>query len=294
VFFGIFCCVITIQIYILDVVLRPGVSYIVVPDELRSIGLVIHTALRIFLCVACRANVLPNDIRGHFKSQHTMKCNIRIDDLQGLIKRYGIRSSAKAVHLPMSGGPPVELVPIIFDAFQCDIDQCDHVTLKVDSMRSHIRKDHNNRPRKTDNCYKTGITAQAVISGIGRRYFAINTALANKPANGVVDVILTSWLPTLKLGQKAMSSNNRETTPLLQKTEWHRRLQDFMMDENKFKLLLTLFDPPTVDEIGYDRIGKECFDYLVCGRTQARQIGLVALRVLMQGPTVLVRFQLRS
>ena len=266
----------------------PDVSYIVIPEELKSVGLAIHTALRIFVCIACRGNVFPNDIHGHFKNQHKMKSNIRVDHLRQLIKRYGIYSDSKQVLLPNAGGPPVEILPIIPDAFACDIDQCEHVTLKRESMLAHVRKAHPNRPRKTNMCYQTGITAQAAISGIGRRYFAVNVALAKKPANGIVEAVIKGWLPTLQLGQRAVSSSERETTPLLQKTEWHRRLQDFTMDQKKFASLLTLFDPPTGEEPSYDRIGGECFEYLVLGRTQARNVGLVALRVLKQGSNVLV------
>ena len=75
-----------------------------------------------------------------------MKSNIGIDHLQQLIKCYGIYSDLKQVLLPKAGGPPVEILPIIPDAFACDIDQCEHVTLKRESMLAHVHKAHPNHP----------------------------------------------------------------------------------------------------------------------------------------------------
>ena len=87
------------------------VSYLKSSSLLDRLGVRVHAALRVLLCVECRVGLPPGDIVGHLTQKHQI--SVSSEDKKKLLqfaRNHSVGNKPWDSPLPTNYGPPVELV----------------------------------------------------------------------------------------------------------------------------------------------------------------------------------------
>lgn len=241
-------------------------------------GARVHVLLRTLHCVECEACYFPMDIIGHMKSHGIY---VSKDDVEVLLARYQLHTELKDVKLPYPGGPPVEFLKMLL-GYRCRY--CSHACPKEHSLKNHIRDKHPNRSPVWAECMIPGVSIQTLFSSVGHKYFVVNPTLIEVPEEDIYTTIIRDYLPSQPSLPVRPEPTLRDIEPLLQVTEWHIRMHDYMDDLSRRNLLLKLKAEPTPDEPGYCNIAEATLSYLKDARS--KELNLTARKIVMQGPNI--------
>lgn len=164
--------------------LNPDVNY------LRPIlflpNLVVHTALRILICLKCGHTVLPSAAWGHANDHvHGTKlpqCKAELDDL---IESSKLCQSAVEIPYVAPFGPPVQGITIKKDAFACS--ECDYVGGRHGSFKNHVTACHNGTPAAQ--CLMRVDHYQNIHPNPSRHFFAVDTFLKSRDQTKLSDLV---------------------------------------------------------------------------------------------------------
>lgn len=255
-------------------------SYIIEPtDLLIRTGIRIHGLLKTLHCLACQACYLPDDISTHMKIHDI---HLSKDDVSALVADFGLHTNLKDIKLPYPGGPPVEFIKTV-SGYSCRY--CPHACPQEDSLKNHVRS-HRDRSPLWDECIRKNVAIQTLFRGVGHKFFEVNCDLSEIPEDNIYTTIIRDYLPSQPPLPVRPAQTLREVEPLIQVTEWHTRMHDYIDDRSRRNHLLSLKAKPKTDEPGYCHIQDAVLLYLTQARDHGRRLRLTVRKIIMQGPTI--------
>lgn len=190
---------------------------------LTYLGLCIHPDHLVAICVACGVAKLPQDIRGHVVRHKSSVTPSEMAMLNSLLTQYGVVNDPAKVRFPGRGVPPVELLPVVPDAYCCNA--CPWCFTTLESFKTHWYKNHTELPNDPSDRFHLG-SAQTFFEGYGKRYFEVSSLPQGSPS-----LLKLFWFhhsgpaPSINPTKPAES---RELPPLLVITRWLDYLERYV------------------------------------------------------------------
>jgi hypothetical protein len=267
----------------------PGQSYIHSTPLLEKLGLRIHKAYKILICINCGIAWLPTSIKTHLAGH-----GIKFNSSQGSELSKTIADSdvfqTYNIPIPKPGGPPVEHLKLCSDGHCCNY--CTYCTPKKSTFLKHWRMMHKDLGYLPEQSQFTIATIQTFFSPVATKYFKVNPDLEQLLQEDLFSIYLQNEVPNFAPFPANLSDHERETPPFLQMTQWHFHLKDFITEYRKRQPLKELVNLPkkvSSNPTGVDFLSKLCFGYLDEVRSLAKKTHITALCMLEEYP-MLVSF----
>jgi Orsellinic acid/F9775 biosynthesis cluster protein D len=251
---------------------------------LEKLGLRIHKAYRILICINCGIAWLPSSIKTHLAG-HGIKFNSEQEsELNKTIADCGV-SQTHNVPVPKPGGPPVEHLKLQPDGHCCKY--CTYCTPTKTTFLKHWSMVHKDLGYLPENSRFTLATIQTFFSPVAVKYFKVNPDLIEHSQKDLFTIYMENEVPNFLPFSAHLPDHERDTPPFLQMTQWHIHLQDFVTEYKKRQSLKELVNLPKrvgSNPTGVDFLPKLCFAYLDEVRNLAKKTHITALCMLEEYP----------
>ncbi|KAG1846986.1 hypothetical protein DFJ58DRAFT_843305 [Suillus subalutaceus] len=221
------------------VALTAGEDYLLSSTLMDSLGIFMHTALRIFICKGCRKCLTADMVAGHRKEKHKQSLTVsQRSSLATYVEENKIYHRQEQVIIPGSGGPPVQLIASPRKAFLClSSPDCDYVVCDKATMQKHAKNVHSQSSKDLLRCKE--IHAQQLFDSVGRTYFMVdpNDSLQNKD---LAKVLNDTFVPSLYVPVVQPSLSPEERRPLIKAMSWDVFMPNLRSDPAQVKAIQKL------------------------------------------------------
>ncbi|EGN93511.1 hypothetical protein SERLA73DRAFT_156419 [Serpula lacrymans var. lacrymans S7.3] len=231
----------------------------------------------------CKFGVLAKDAHSHLSYSHHLE--VDKDNILEALRPLQPIDDAHDMPFIAPNGPPLEIIPVV-DGYQCTL-QCTFCSFKKGTCERHVY--HHPREQRNsgiDNLRNARV--QTVFQGRNRKYFAINEALASPLSEELpLEEILRNYESIFNMVGPSSPNTLREVPPLLQITQWHVLLREYVEDEEKRKQLMTIMGLEEPEcQFAYTHMRKASIKYLNEAANRVRQGGLGIRCLIKHGPNV--------
>ncbi|KIL54330.1 hypothetical protein M378DRAFT_182579, partial [Amanita muscaria Koide BX008] len=247
-----------------------GVSYLVSDPSFDRLGLRVHSALHVILCIDCRAAYIPQDLPGHLYNKHGVSrfSSEQKKAFETLVASHNIVEKAANGPLPANHGPPVELVPIE-NGFMCGVTGCSYAALAQGSISRHRRDVHG--PGRTEKEVK--VMVQTLYTGVGKEFYIVNPSLTSSILEPLFNTLISSVLPSMTPLVEEVPVEGREIPPFHRVTQWWDILGDVVKKQESRRQVITLAAVPTRAEEGLGKLPALCRTYLIQAQEASQKAG---------------------
>ncbi|KAG1725720.1 uncharacterized protein EDB91DRAFT_1265497 [Suillus paluster] len=230
------------------VVLNPGQDYLLSTPLLDQLGLSFHTALNIFICIACKKSLTAAMVSGHRKAHHNQSLDkIQLQSLDQFVLQYNVYRRQEEVNIPAHAGPPVQLIAPPRPGFLCTQSlDCHYAACTITTMINHGRLVH--KASSNAMTYDHALVQQ-LFESVGRVYFVVLQPPPSHQPITIRDALSHSFLPSLDLLLVPSSPlPDEERRSLIKVMAWDRFMPDVRSNRSDVKFLDALKARHTEDE----------------------------------------------
>ena len=263
---------------IMPILVRNGLHY-----------LRINEAVGVIVCIECKAAVNASTAFNHLNSDHKIKVS---GNDRTLISTWysdeGEKLADGTDQCPQirGGGPPFQGIEIIEKGLACTA--CNLCFRMLSTFTKHWSIDH----RKITTPAKQSYHEAAIQTFFQYQpcYFVVNRSLINSTPASAYAKYIEQYAPYIdaisNIGLEADSS--KEIPPLLQATQWHTHLKDFVGSKDKIQLLRSIVQSPRGKKAEESPLGDELrttiLQYMLSIKKKAQSVNLRVRQLLMECP----------
>lgn len=231
-------------------VLVPGTNYLLANDVLDSLGLWIHTALKVFVCRECECALTFSIVKGHLRGKrHRIKLKPeQEDELERAFHAGGVFESPGQVNLPSPGGPPVQAISRPVEGNACAEKGCTYCVRDWQRMLLHSRDKHG-RSVASEVLRRSAMMQVLFLSANGV-YFEVDVDATAAAAVNLRNYLRTNFIVAPDLEQVVTEDADRDRLPLLKLTQWDRFMPEIREHRGERRAAQALKAGHLAEEVG--------------------------------------------
>lgn len=239
-----------------------------------------------FVCQTCLQGVVGKNVDGHMHAQHQLP-HLKIHqkkELNWIYETYQVVMDASHLTHPTGVIAPIEGIKLGNKGFYCK--QCFYGYADKKSLARHWLVNHPELGQFNAQEQSGIAICQSFGTGPDFHSFPVDTALTNSSSSTLFEAFLKTEkdLHILQLIIPPPSTPT-DVPPLLQTTQWHTHLKDYIDTRDKVFSLLALIHPPSTKSAPYLlTLRKTVVAYQKTIRDQSHNAIFLIRKVLMQCP----------